>query len=100
VHQQRFGADLAAALDAPSGPVIALTPATVASAPPLSDGNTGDPQFNSVWSFAGLPTCGVPACLGEDGLPLGLQIGAAHESFALFQAAAWCEAGLEFPGRA
>ena len=98
VHQQRFAADLAAVLDAPSGPVIALTPATVASAPPLAEGSTGDPQFNSVWSFAGLPTCGVPACLGEDGLPLGLQLGAARESFALFQAAAWCEAVLEFPG--
>ena len=100
VHQQRFAADLAAALDAPAGPVIALTPATVASAPPLSDNSTGDPQFNSVWSFSGLPTCGVPACLGEGGLPLGLQLGAARESFALFQAAAWCEAVLEFPGSA
>ena len=100
VHQQRFAADLAAALDAPAGPVIALSPATVASAPPLSDNSTGDPQFNSVWSFAGLPTCGVPACLGEDGLPLGLQLGAARESFALLQAAAWCEAVLEFPGSA
>ena len=100
VHQQRFAADLAAALDAPAGPVIALSPATVASAPPLSDNSTGDPQFNSVWSFGGLPTCGVPACLGEDGLPLGLQLGAARESFALFQAAAWCEAVLELPGSA
>ena len=100
VHQQHFAADLAATLDAPAGPVIALSPATVASAPPLSDNSTGDPQFNSVWSFAGLPTCTVPACLGEDGLPLGLQLGAARESFALFQAAAWCEAVLEFPGRA
>ena len=97
VHQQRFAADLAAALDAPAGPVVALTPATVASAPPLAEQSTGDPQFNSVWSFSGLPTCGVPACLDEDGLPLSLQIGAARESFALFQAAAWCEAVLEFP---
>ena len=98
VHQQRFAADLAAALEAPTGPNIVLSPATVASAPPLADGSTGDPQFNSVWSFAGLPTCAVPACLGEDGLPLGLQLGAARESFALFQAAAWCEAVLEFSG--
>ena len=98
VHQQRFAADLAAALDAPAGPVIALSPATVASAPPLAARSTGDAQFNSVWSFSGLPTCGVPACLGEDGLPLGLQLGAARESFELFQAAAWCEAVLEFPG--
>ena len=98
VHQQRFAADLAAALDAPAGPVIALSPATVSSAPPFAARSTGDPQFNSVWSFSGLPTCGVPACLGEDGLPLGLQLGAARESFELFQAAAWCEAVLEFPG--
>ena len=98
VHQQRFAADLAAALDAPSGPLVALSPATVSSAPPFADQSTGDSQFNSVWSFSGLPTCGVPACLGHDGLPLGLQLGAARESFALFQAAAWCEAVLEFPG--
>ena len=97
VHQQRFATDLAVALDAPAGPVVAVCPATVASAPPFTDGSTGDAQFNSVWSFAGLPTCGVPACLGEDGLPLSLQLGAARESFELFQTAAWCEAVLEFP---
>ena len=97
VHQQRFAADLAAALDAPAGPVVALSPATVSSPPPFDDHYTGDAQFNAVWAFSGLPTCGVPACLGEDGLPLGLQIGAARESFALLQAAAWCEAVLKFP---
>ena len=99
VQQQRFAADLAAALDAPAAPAIALSPATVSSAPPLAEQSTGDPRFNSVWAFSGLPTCGVPACLGTDGLPLGLQLGAARESFALFQAAAWCEAVLELPSR-
>ena len=98
VHQQRFAADLAAALDTPAGPAVVLSPATVASAPPLADGSTGDAQFNSVWSFGGLPTCAVPACRGGDGLPLGLQLGAGRESLALFQAAAWCEAVLAFPG--
>ena len=104
MHQQGFASDLAAVLDAtaatagPAGPVIALSPATVSSAPPLAERSTGDPRFNAVWSFSGLPTCGVPACLGGDGLPLSLQLGAARESFALFQAAAWCEAVLAFPG--
>ena len=101
VHQQRFASDLAAVLDATAataGPIIALSPATVASAPPLAEQSTGDPRFNSIWSFSGLPTCGVPACLGRDGLPLGLQLATARESFALFQAAAWCEAVLELPG--
>ena len=97
-HQQRFAADLSAALDAPTGPDIVLSPATVTSAPPFTEQTTGDAQFNSVWAFSGLPTCGVPACLSDDGLPLGLQLGAARESLALFQAAAWCEAVLEFPG--
>ena len=100
VHQQQFSADLAAALDSPVGPDIFVSPATVASAPPLSERTTGDAQFNAVWSFSGLPTCGVPACIGEDGLPLSLQLAAGRESLALFQAAAWCEAVLEFPGRA
>ena len=98
LHQQRFAADLSAALDAPAGPDIVLSPATVASAPPLTEQTTGDAQFNAVWAFSGLPTCGVPACVGEDGLPLSLQLGAARESLGLFQAAAWCEAVLEFPG--
>ena len=98
LHQQRFAADLSAALDAPAGPDIVVSPATVTSAPPLTEQTTGDAQFNAVWAFSGLPTCGVPACVGDDGLPLGLQLGAARESLALFQAAAWCEAVLEFPG--
>lgn len=98
VHRQCFAADLAAALDAPTGPVVAVSPATVSSAPPFAEQSTGDPQFNSVWSFSALPTCGVPACLGVDGLPLSLQLGAARESFELFQAAAWCEAVLGFSG--
>ena len=98
VHQQQFSADLAAALDSPTGPNIVVSPATVSSAPPLVEQTTGDAQFNAVWSFGGLPTCGVPACLGVDGLPLSLQLAAARESIELFQAAAWCESVLEFPG--
>ena len=53
------------------------------------DNTTGDAQFNTVWSLSGLPTVGVPAALGDDGLPLSLQLGAHVESFGLFQAAAW-----------
>ena len=97
-HQRRFAADLAAALDTPTGPIIALSPASVSSAPPLAEQSTGDPRFNSVWAFSGLPTCAVPARLAGNGLPLSLQLGASRESLALFQAAAWCEAVLEFPG--
>ena len=52
---------------------------------------TGDPGFNSPWSFTGLPTVTVPCGL-TDGLPLGLQIiGAAGGETGLLPAAAWCE---------
>ena len=69
VHRQRFAVDLAAALDAPAGPVIALTPATVASAPPLAEGSTGGPavqlgvvvQRAADLRGAGMPRRGRPA---------------------------------------
>ena len=96
-HQQRFRADLSAALRQNGTARIALCPATLSAAPLLSDNTTGDAQFNAVWSFSGLPTCALPSSLSADGLPLSLQLGAVSESFALFQTAAWCERVVDFP---
>jgi Asp-tRNA(Asn)/Glu-tRNA(Gln) amidotransferase A subunit family amidase len=96
-HQAQIRADLELALRPGGTPALALSPASVTSAPPMSENTTGDAQFNAVWSFSGLPTCGVPAALGADGLPVSLQLAAPAESFAHFQAAAWCERVLEFP---
>jgi aspartyl-tRNA(Asn)/glutamyl-tRNA(Gln) amidotransferase subunit A len=70
---------------------VLLTPATLGPAPDTA--TTGDPAFNSPWSFTGLPTVSLPVSLDGDGLPLAMQlIGRPFQEGNLFQAAAWCEA--------
>ncbi|MBC8872766.1 MAG: amidase [Planctomycetes bacterium] len=76
--------------------VIALTPATVTPAPAGLD-STGDPAFNSPWSYSGLPTVVIPCGLAANGMPCGLQlIGPRDGELQLLSAAAWCEVALEF----
>jgi Asp-tRNA(Asn)/Glu-tRNA(Gln) amidotransferase A subunit family amidase len=71
---------------------VAVCPAAPGPAPDLS--TTGDPAFNSPWSYTGLPTVSFPIGLSEDGLPLGIQlVGRRFDERRLFQAASWCEAG-------
>jgi Asp-tRNA(Asn)/Glu-tRNA(Gln) amidotransferase A subunit family amidase len=36
--------------------------------------STGDPAFNSPWSYTGLPTVSFPAARTPDGLPLAVQL--------------------------
>lgn len=48
-----------------------VMPATPTTAPDLS--TTGDPVFNSPWSYLGLPSITIPCGLAPDGLPCGLQ---------------------------
>ena len=67
-----------------------ITPATVSTAPDPS--TTGDPAFNSPWSYTGLPTVSFPIGLAPDGLPVAIQIsGWILLDQALLRAAAWCE---------
>jgi len=76
--------------------VIALTPATITPAPAGLD-STGDPAFNSPWSYTGLPTVAIPCGLAANGMPCGLQlIGPRDGEGQLLSVAAWCEAALEF----
>jgi Asp-tRNA(Asn)/Glu-tRNA(Gln) amidotransferase A subunit family amidase len=35
---------------------------------------TGDPRMNQFWTYAGYPTLTLPAALGPNGLPLGIQL--------------------------
>lgn len=69
-----------------------ITPATTAAAPAAD--TTGDPRFNSPWSYGGVPTVSIPSGLSH-GLPIGLQFIAApwHEA-SLLRVAHWCESKL------
>ncbi len=75
-----------------------VTPATVTAAPGVE--TTGDPKFNSPWSYTGLPTVCLPCGLTSDGLPVGLQlVGRPFEEGPLLAAAAWCERQIGFKAR-
>jgi Asp-tRNA(Asn)/Glu-tRNA(Gln) amidotransferase A subunit family amidase len=70
-----------------------LTPATTNPAPDA--GSTGDPAFNSPWSYTGFPTISFPAGLSPDGLPLAIQlVGRPGSESELFPVALWCEDAL------
>jgi len=72
-----------------------IMPATLSTAPGTE--TTGDPRFNSPWSFAGLPTVSLPCSLAPDGLPCGLQlVGRWLGDFPLLDVAQWCERQLAF----
>ena len=65
-------------------------PSTPDVAPDRS--TTGDPSFNSPWSYLGLPALTLPVAANEQGLPLGAQLVAApYGEPALLSAALWCE---------
>lgn len=67
-----------------------LTPATVGPAPDPS--TTGDPAFNSPWSYLGFPTISFPIGLSAEGLPLAVQlIGRPGDDWGLLRTARWCE---------
>jgi aspartyl-tRNA(Asn)/glutamyl-tRNA(Gln) amidotransferase subunit A len=89
-HQRRLADELIDGfLDAP----VWLTPAARGPAPDAA--TTGNPAFNSPWSYVGYPTVSVPAGLTTEGLPLSIQlIAAPWQEETLFATAAWCEAQL------
>ncbi|HWB13426.1 MAG TPA: amidase [Pirellulales bacterium] len=76
-----------------------ITPATTSTAP--SAETTGDPKFNSPFSYVGYPTVSFPCGLAEDGLPVALQlIGRPFQEARLLAAASWCESVLGFEAAA
>jgi aspartyl-tRNA(Asn)/glutamyl-tRNA(Gln) amidotransferase subunit A len=73
-----------------------LTPAAPNTAPATLE-TTGDPSFNSPWSYTGMPTVSLPCGLASNGMPVALQlVGRPWEEAELLAAAAWCEAALGF----
>jgi aspartyl-tRNA(Asn)/glutamyl-tRNA(Gln) amidotransferase subunit A len=70
-----------------------ITHATVTTAPDRS--TTGDPAFNSPWSYTGNPTVSFPVGLAPDGLPVAIQIiGGYNYDRELLLAAEWCEQAI------
>ncbi|MEQ8790321.1 MAG: amidase [Pirellulaceae bacterium] len=90
-HRRRFRLELTNQL----GDRVAVLPATTCTAPGSLE-STGDPAFNSPFSYAGVPSLNFPCGLADDGMPCGLQLvaGPDRES-ALLAAAAWCERVLD-----
>jgi Asp-tRNA(Asn)/Glu-tRNA(Gln) amidotransferase A subunit family amidase len=90
-HQQRLAHEMMDCFNAGS---VWLTPATRGPAPGAE--TTGDPAFNSPWSYTGFPTVSVPTGRFVDGLPLAIQlIGRPWEEGTLFAVAQWCERVLQ-----
>ncbi len=76
-----------------------LIPATLGPAP--SKETTGNPAFNSPWSFLGLPVVSLPFGWSADGLPLAVQL--VSERFKedeLLQSAERLETAIAFERRA
>jgi aspartyl-tRNA(Asn)/glutamyl-tRNA(Gln) amidotransferase subunit A len=94
-HQSLVGRELLPLLDYYDA---LLAPATTCPAPDAS--TTGDPAFNSPWSYTGMPTVSFVAGWTDDGLPLALQlVGPRWCEAELLAAAAWCEEALAVPRR-
>lgn len=53
---------------------------------------TGNPDFQSPWTTAGLPAITIPTGISRDGMPLGVQlVGRGHDDARLLRAAKWVE---------
>jgi Asp-tRNA(Asn)/Glu-tRNA(Gln) amidotransferase A subunit family amidase len=73
-----------------------ITPAATMPAPKSLE-STGDPAFNSPWSFCGFPSITVPSGLAKGRLPLGIQlVGRSFDEQSLLNIARWCENVIGF----
>jgi aspartyl-tRNA(Asn)/glutamyl-tRNA(Gln) amidotransferase subunit A len=94
-HQRRLKEEMLGCFE---GVDVLLTPATRGPAPAAA--TTGDPAFNSPWSYTGLPTVSIPAGWSPQGLPLAIQlVGPPWQEAGVLAAAAWCEQVLGVDAR-
>ena len=71
-----------------------IAPSAAGEAPKFGDG-TGDPIFCTLWTLAGLPCVSLPLLVGENGLPIGVQlIGPAEKDDRLLRTARWVQMHL------
>lgn len=94
---KRVQRDFSAAVGAALEPFdVLLTPATPSAAPRDLSG-TGDPMFQTPFTFAGFPAVSLPAALDENGMPLAIQLAANRwDEKRLLQIAALAERALGF----
>jgi Asp-tRNA(Asn)/Glu-tRNA(Gln) amidotransferase A subunit family amidase len=66
-----------------------VTPAAPGEAP-AGLGSTGNPAFNSLWTFCGAPAITLPLLQGPNGLPIGVQlVGRRGDDARLLRTARW-----------
>ena len=66
-----------------------IAPSAAGEAPLFEEG-TGDPVFCTIWTLCGLPAVNLPLLIGENDLPVGVQlIGSAEEDDRLLRTASW-----------
>lgn len=69
-----------------------LSPAATGEAIPISDGNTGDAVYCTIWTLAGLPCVTLPLLVGQNNLPIGVQlIGSVEKDDRLLRTARWMQ---------
>ena len=67
-----------------------ITLGSSGTAPKIESGGTGDPVYCTIWTLCGLPCLALPLLVGENDLPIGVQlVGAAEEDDRLFRTASW-----------
>jgi Asp-tRNA(Asn)/Glu-tRNA(Gln) amidotransferase A subunit family amidase len=89
-----FASTQAAFPAAMEGLDVLVTPSAPGEAPAGLEW-TGDPAFNFIWTSLHVPCVTVPAGIGPNGLPLGIQIvGRAGEDRAVLAWAQWVAAAM------
>ena len=57
---------------------------------PVGLNATGDPVFNRIWTFSGVPCINIPGLSGPNNMPVGLQvIGRFGDDARMLKAADW-----------
>jgi Asp-tRNA(Asn)/Glu-tRNA(Gln) amidotransferase A subunit family amidase len=85
---EKFFADFFIEFDAIIAP-------SAAGEAPLSEQGTGDPVFCTLWTLAGLPSITLPLLVGDNDLPIGVQlIGPAEKDDRLLRTAGWLQTRL------
>jgi Asp-tRNA(Asn)/Glu-tRNA(Gln) amidotransferase A subunit family amidase len=71
-----------------------IAPSAAGIAPRFGEG-TGDPIFCTLWTLAGLPCITLPLLVGENDMPIGVQlIGAPEKDDRLLRTARWLQLHL------